>query len=245
MIHVTRIHPPCGPWGKGASGAVLASPAVDRAAPNRLLPSENSPELAAHSPSPVCSLPLVVLAWTPECSVGRSSALLVQRFRLGLVTHVTNLRGLRLTEWGHPILVRWSILSCPWLHVQRLVNGCVWRSHLAVVPRRPSLGIWRPFDASGREQRLVPGFHPRLCGAFRLSQPLDALLRSQPLRPCLMPVAPLGFDLQRFSLCGSERRFPATLVPHVVSLLRPAPGSLRLQGFTHPRSPSRCAGFTR
>jgi hypothetical protein len=31
-----------------------------------------------------------------------------------------------------------------------------------------------------------------------------------------MPVAPMGFYLQRFPLCGSERRLPATLVLHVV-----------------------------
>jgi hypothetical protein len=43
----------------------------------------------------------------------------------------------------------------------------------------------------------------RLCCAFRLSQPLDALFRLQPLRPCFMPVTPLGFCFQRFSLPGS------------------------------------------
>lgn len=38
----------------------------------------------------------------------------------------------------------------------------------------------------------------RLCCAFRLSQPLDALFRFQPLRPCFMPVTPLSFYLQGF-----------------------------------------------
>jgi hypothetical protein len=46
---------------------------------------------------------------------------------------------------------------------------------------------------------------PRLCCAFRLSQPLGALFRLQPSRPCFMPVTPLGFRLQRFSLPGSGR----------------------------------------
>ena len=43
----------------------------------------------------------------------------------------------------------------------------------------------------------------RLCCAFRLSQPLDALFRPQPLQPCFMLVTPLGFRFQRFSLPGS------------------------------------------
>jgi hypothetical protein len=50
----------------------------------------------------------------------------------------------------------------------------------------------------------------RLCCAFRFSQPLDALFRPQPFQPCFMPVAPLGFRFQRFSLPGSgtaSRRF--------------------------------------
>jgi len=39
------------------------------------------------------------------------------------------------------------------------------------------------------------GCLPRLRGVHGLPRPLDALLRSQPLRPCFMPVAPLGFSL--------------------------------------------------
>jgi hypothetical protein len=48
------------------------------------------------------------------------------------------------------------------------------------------------------------GYLPQLCCAFGLSQPLDALFRLQPLRPCFMPVTPLGFRLPRFSLPGSQ-----------------------------------------
>jgi hypothetical protein len=44
----------------------------------------------------------------------------------------------------------------------------------------------------------------RLCCAFRLSQPLDALFRPSPLRPSFMPITPLGFSLQRFSPSGSR-----------------------------------------
>jgi hypothetical protein len=43
----------------------------------------------------------------------------------------------------------------------------------------------------------------RLCSAPRVSHPLDASLRLQPVRPCFMPVTPLGFCLQRVSPPGS------------------------------------------
>jgi hypothetical protein len=50
----------------------------------------------------------------------------------------------------------------------------------------------------------------RLCCAFRFSQPLDALFRPRPFRPCFMPVTSLGFDLQRFPPGGS----PTNLAIH-------------------------------
>jgi hypothetical protein len=62
-----------------------------------------------------------------------------------------------------------------------------------------------PFDACRSEQRPTPGFQPRLCGAFRLSRPLDASFRSQPLRPCFMPVTPLGFRFRRFPLLDNRQ----------------------------------------
>jgi hypothetical protein len=46
---------------------------------------------------------------------------------------------------------------------------------------------------------------PRLRCVYRLSQPLDALFRPRPFRPCLMPVALLGFSLQRFLLRRARR----------------------------------------
>jgi hypothetical protein len=60
-----------------------------------------------------------------------------------------------------------------------------------------------PYDACRSEQRPAPGMPARLCCVFRLSQPLDALFRPQPLRPCFVPVTPLGFRLQRVPLPGS------------------------------------------
>ena len=38
-----------------------------------------------------------------------------------------------------------------------------------------------------------------LCCAYRLFQPLDALFLPKPVRPCFVPVTPMGFPLQRFS----------------------------------------------
>jgi hypothetical protein len=52
--------------------------------------------------------------------------------------------------------------------------------------------------ASGSDQHRA--CLTRLCSAFRLSQPLDALLLPLPFRLCFTPVAPMGFSLQRFSL---------------------------------------------
>jgi hypothetical protein len=61
-----------------------------------------------------------------------------------------------------------------------------------------------PYDVLNMLQRPTLEFHPQLCGTYRLSQPLGALLRDMPFRPCFVPVTPLSFGLQRFSLCGSE-----------------------------------------
>jgi len=91
----------------------------------------------------------------------------------------------------------------------------------------------------------------RLCSASRFSQPLDALLRPQPARPCFMPVAPLGFRFQRFSLPGSGLRLSPQPSLHAVvdDWVRRLPGRLlaqpRLRGFAHPGNPYRQAGITR
>jgi hypothetical protein len=72
-------------------------------------------------------------------------------------------------------------------------------------------GVWHPttLTEAGSDQHRV--CLTRLCSAFRFSQPLDALLRLQPLRPCFMPVAPMGSRFQRFSLPGSGHQL--SLVP--------------------------------
>jgi len=64
-------------------------------------------------------------------------------------------------------------------------------------------GVWCPTTLSEAGSDLHRACLTRLCCAFRLSQPLDALFRLQPVRPCFMPVTPLGFHLQRVPLPGS------------------------------------------
>jgi hypothetical protein len=80
---------------------------------------------------------------------------------------------------------------------------------------RPPMGFVHPSTLPEAGSDLHRAWHPRLCGAFRFSQPLDASFRPQPLRPCLMPVTPLGFDLQRFSPPGSREPLGSTAPPAV------------------------------
>jgi hypothetical protein len=64
-------------------------------------------------------------------------------------------------------------------------------------------GVRHPTTLAEAGSDLHRACLPRLCCAFRFSQPLDALFRPQPLQPCFMPVTPLGFHFQRFSLPDS------------------------------------------
>jgi hypothetical protein len=66
----------------------------------------------------------------------------------------------------------------------------------------------------------------RLCCAYKLSQPLDALLLPRPFWPCFMPVAPLGFALQRF-VPPAEPTWPSdqSSPPGVVQWTKPLDGS--------------------
>jgi hypothetical protein len=112
-------------------------------------------------------------------------------------------------------------------------------------------GVLHPTTLAEASSDLHRVYLTRLCSAFRFSQPLDALLRLQPLRPCFMPVTPLGFRFQRFSLPGSEPRLsPGSSLHAVVNdWVRRLPGrplpQPRLRGFTHPGNPYRQAGITR
>lgn len=62
-----------------------------------------------------------------------------------------------------------------------------------------------------------------LCCVLGLFRTLDALFRSRPTRPCFMPVAPLGFCLQRFSLSGSQLRLSTRPAPPAFCFSPPAP----------------------
>jgi hypothetical protein len=65
----------------------------------------------------------------------------------------------------------------------------------------------------------------RLCSAFRLSRPLDALLPPKPCRFCFAPAALMGFALQRVSLpnCRDASRHPLPLLT-LLSTLTPKRG---------------------
>jgi len=76
------------------------------------------------------------------------------------------------------------------------------------------LGFLAPtaHQVSGSDLRRV--YLARLCSAFGLSQPLDALLPPRPCRFCFTPAALLGFALQRVSLpnCRDASRHPLPLL---------------------------------
>jgi hypothetical protein len=57
-------------------------------------------------------------------------------------------------------------------------------------------------EVTGSDQRR--SYQLQLCGAFRLSQPLDAFLHPKPFRPCFMPVTLMGFSPSE----GFPRRKP-------------------------------------
>ena len=109
-------------------------------------------------------------------------------------------------------------------------------------------GVLHPttLEETGSDQHRA--YLSRLCCAFRLSQPLDALLHPQPSPPCFMRVTPLGLNFQRFSLPGSGDHLTMTSCPHAVfrhtardrqaGISDMAP---RLQGLAHPGSPYRQA----
>jgi hypothetical protein len=90
-----------------------------------------------------------------------------------------------------------------------------------------------------------------LCCAFRFSQPLDALIPPATFQPCFMPVAPLSFRFQRFSLPGSGPRLsasPSLRAVLVVGTLTCQDGNIPtcdLKGFRTRRVRSDRAGVTR
>jgi hypothetical protein len=112
-------------------------------------------------------------------------------------------------------------------------------------------GVLHPTTLAEAGSDLHRACLTRLCCAFRFSRPLDALFRLQPFQPCFMPVTPLGFRFQRFSLpgSGSASRRSLPFVPlsstgfgvgQDVSFPSPDFKGLRIQGIR-----TRQAGVTR
>jgi len=111
----------------------------------------------------------------------------------------------------------------PLSHVQRLPTSCArLRSSTANdegVARAPPLGFQCPTTHEARRSYQRRAYLTRLCCACRFSQPLDALFRSTPFRPCFVPVTPLGFErFQRVSPTGSGKGFSSHPVLHAVSM---------------------------
>ena len=137
-----------------------------------------------------------------------------------------DLRGLRLTRPGgnevirchHPLLSFTSrsesyssvLTPPPPLVVQ-------WTPRFA---RRASYpGVPRSSTLSETDSDLRSAYLTALCCAFRLSQPLDALFRPQPVQPFFMSVTPLNFHLQRFPLFDPGRHLSMPPSPHAVFLI--------------------------
>jgi hypothetical protein len=145
-----------------------------------------------------------------ECTSSLPPLLLasISRFARSLATRPTRdahpSLGLRRARGARPraSVIRparccWRVERSPRL---RAVRGVRWPFH----------GVWCPTALSEAGSDIRRACLPRLCGVFRFSRPLDASFRLQPLRPCFMPVAPLGFRFQRVSLPGSGRRLSAS-----------------------------------
>ncbi len=60
--------------------------------------------------------------------------------------------------------------------------------------QRPFREVPFPSTLAEEDSDLRRACRTRLCCAFRFSQPLDALFRLRPSRPCFMPITPLGFQ---------------------------------------------------
>jgi hypothetical protein len=75
----------------------------------------------------------------------------------------------------------------------RSAPGSTTRYGLPRLREATLLGFPAPSTHQATGSDLHRDCRSRLCGVPRLSQPLDALLHPWPLRPCFVPVAPMGF----------------------------------------------------
>lgn len=109
--------------------------------------------------------------------------------------------------------------------------------------RHPSMGFLGPPTSSNRGSDLRRAYLTRLCSALRLSQPLDALLRLDPIGLVSCRSVPGLSAFRGFPLPVAATPLGAPCPP-----CRSAAGSLRqprLRGFVHPEDPYRRAGVTR
>jgi hypothetical protein len=77
--------------------------------------------------------------------------------------------------------------------------------------RLPLVGFVAPTAHEVSDSDLRRAHQTRLCGAFVLSQHLDAFLRPQPFRLCFTPVTLMGFALQRLPFLTSRVRLSTSL----------------------------------
>jgi hypothetical protein len=104
-----------------------------------------------------------------------------------------------------------TILSCPWPRVQSvntIGSDDTNRDTRSRVSPHPSLRFSCPTAREAGRSDLYRDCLPRLSCVFRLSQPLDALLRFRPSRLVSSWWRSWASRLQRFSLSGSECHLP-------------------------------------
>jgi hypothetical protein len=131
-------------------------------------------------------------------------------------------------------------LSCRSPRVQsmtsvRCVPISIGRSHGCWTSDHPSLGLGCPSTFKVMDSDLHRVCLTRLCCVFRLSQPLDALFRPSPLRPCFMPLTPLGFRSPEAFPPAVARLASRPLVPFMAF----THGPLSLSRHEHISSTSR------
>jgi hypothetical protein len=151
---------------------------------------------AANAMRASCTPPLVALTGTSESSPEGARVHLVRRNHLDLTARAASLRGLysigraeKTNRISSPLV---PLASRSEFERERICRPATPPEGDVSELARPLVGFFPPFDVSNVRQRPTPGFHPRLCSAFRFSQPLDALLRLSPLRPCFVPVTSMG-----------------------------------------------------
>ena len=159
-----------------------------------------------------------------------------------------DLRGLRCVNWcdGKPSLRPLvPFVSRSEYEPKRCVRL---RSSRRIDPRsdvRSFHGICVPTTHEETGSDLHRVCLARLCCAFRFSQPLDALIPPASVRPCFMPLAPLGFRFQRIPPPGSRHASRRACPSCCSSRRRQGCAEPQLQGLMQPVGPFTMGGVTR